>query len=76
MQRYKNLSGQSGVVAYELGADSIRVKFKDGFVYLYTARSSGSLHIRNMQQLASDGEGLNSYISRHVREYYASKSRG
>lgn len=76
MKRYKNLSGQSGIVAFELGADSIRIKFNDGFIYLYTARSSGSLHVRNMQQLAMDGEGLNSYISRHVREHYASKSRG
>lgn len=30
MQPYKNLSGKSGVVAYESGSDFIRVEFLDG----------------------------------------------
>lgn len=76
MQRYKNLSGNSGVEAFELGPGSIRVKFKDGMVYLYTVRSAGRLHIESMQQLALDGEGLNAYINRHVRNGYAGKGHG
>jgi hypothetical protein len=41
MERYKNLGGDSGVVAYEIGADSIKVGFSDGSLYLYTYGSAG-----------------------------------
>ena len=37
MEPYKNLSGNSGVVAYETGPDFIKVQFSDGGVYVYTA---------------------------------------
>ena len=30
MQRYKNLSGESGVLAYEIGARSITIRFTGG----------------------------------------------
>ena len=42
MERYKNLSGDSGVVAYQIKPDSIDVKFEDGWIYLYTYKSAGA----------------------------------
>ena len=41
MERYKNLSGESGVVAYEIDSDSIKVEFEDGGLYLYKYTSTG-----------------------------------
>lgn len=73
MKRYRNVSGDSGVVAYELGADSIAVKFVDGRTYLYTAASAGAGNIAAMQQLAKAGRGLSTFISRVVKERYAQR---
>lgn len=73
MQRYTNRSGHSGIVAYELGPDSITVKFTGGDRYLYTADSTGVNHIARMHELAREGHGLSTYISQHVRERYARK---
>ncbi len=36
MERYRNLSGDSGVDAYEIGDDFVKVRFKPGVVYWYT----------------------------------------
>ncbi len=71
MERYKNLGGDSGVAAYEIGADFIKVQFKTGSIYLYTYSSAGSSNIETMKMLAMNGEGLNSFISRKVRDKYA-----
>lgn len=73
MERYRNLSGRSGVAAYELGPGRIEVAFVDGARYLYTERSAGARHIARMQRLAVAGRGLSGYISRHVRERYERK---
>lgn len=75
MERYKNLGGDSGVVAYEIGSDFIRVQFSDGEIYLYTYASAGSHHIEHMKQLARNGQGLNSFINTTVRKAYARKER-
>ncbi|MEO6832663.1 MAG: hypothetical protein ABI378_09350 [Chitinophagaceae bacterium] len=72
MEQYKNLSGKSGVRAFELGTDSIRVQFTSGSIDTYTNTSAGSTHIARMKQLARDGSGLNGYITRYVRDGYAS----
>ena len=73
MKAYRNLSGRSGVTAYELGEGRIAVEFVDGARYLYTQRSAGKQHIARMQRLAQAGRGLSSYISRYVREAYERK---
>ncbi len=73
MQRYANRSGHSGVVAYELGVDSITVKFTGGDRYLYTEDSAGAVHIARMRELAESGRGLSTYISQHVRDRYTRK---
>ncbi len=65
MEIYRNLSGESGVVAYAIGAGSIDVKFKPGrfTLYSYTYASAGKMAVDKMQLLAEQGSGLNSYIS-------------
>jgi len=72
MERYKNLGGDSGVATYEIGNDFIKVQFKTGSIYLYTYGSAGSSNIETMKELAMSGEGLNSFISRTVKNKYAS----
>lgn len=73
MHRYRNRSGESGVVAYELGKDSITIQFAGGERYLYTARSAGQDNIAKMRALAEDGRGLSTFISQQIRERYARK---
>lgn len=73
MHRYRNLDGHSGVVAYELGEGSIRIRFVGGETYEYTDASSGAEHVRNMQILAQAGEGLATYVSKFVHDAYARK---
>ena len=73
MQRYQNLSGTSGVVAYELGRDSIAVRFKSGEIYLYNDAKTGRKNIAEMKKLAKSGKGLSTFIARYVHDAYASK---
>lgn len=75
MEHYKNIGGDSGVAAYEIGQGSITVQFKDGAVYLYNNQSAGAANLAEMQRLATAGQGLNSFISRVVRKGYAQKLR-
>jgi hypothetical protein len=73
MQRYKNRSGDSGVVAYDIDAGSITILFRGGDRYLYTIESAGAANIAEMQRLANAGRGLCSFISRVIRDRYARK---
>jgi hypothetical protein len=75
MQRYQNLAGDSGVVAYEPGPDFIRVQFTGGETYLYTYESAGAEAVEQMKRLAGLGRGLSTFISRTVQGAYATKSR-
>ncbi len=75
MESYRNLGGNSGVEAYEIGQDFIKVQFSDGSVYMYTNKSAGAPNIEQMKQLAINGQGLNSFISTTVRDNYAWKKR-
>lgn len=75
MEQYKNLGGDSGVVAFEVGPDSIKVQFRDGSIYLYNYQSTGKDNVEHMKGLAAGGVGLNSFISRVVRKAYAAKLR-
>jgi hypothetical protein len=71
MTIYRNLGRNSGVAAYEMGLDYIKVRFNEGGLYLYTVGSTGANGIHQMKLLAHQGRGLNSYISRVVRKRYA-----
>ncbi len=75
MAQYQNLGGDSGVVAYEIGTESITVEFGDGSRYLYTYGSTGADDIEQMKSLAQAGEGLNEFINKYVRKRYAQKLR-
>lgn len=75
MVRYRNVGGDSGVYAYEIGNDSIQVQFSDGAIYLYNNSSAGGFNIEQMKMLATNGSGLNSFINTTVRKKYASKIR-
>ena len=73
MEKYKSIAGNSGVIAYEAGADFIKIKFIDGSVYLYSYRNPGKVHVEHMKMLAKKGRGLSTYISRYVRVNYEEK---
>ena len=73
MERYKNRSNESGVVAYEIGRGSIIVEFVNGEKYLYSGKSAGAKNVAKMQQLAKEGVGLSTFISQNVHDRYARK---
>lgn len=73
MKSYMDIDGDSNVLGYETGDDFIRVQFKNRSVYLYTYESAGKYNIEEMKSLAEAGDGLNSFIMRHVRKKYARK---
>lgn len=70
MKPYKNLSGQSGISAYDLLPDGIKIKFVDGSVYLYTYNIPGERDVEIMKGLAKKGIGLTTFINQEVRENF------
>lgn len=73
MEKYKNLSGDSPINAYEIGPDFIKVEFLDGTTYLYTYESTGRDNVEHMKELAKAGGALSSFINNVVKEAYAEK---
>jgi hypothetical protein len=73
MERYKNLDGDSAIVAFESDAESITIEFNDGAAYRYTYQSAGVINVEEMKLLASRGRGLNGFINRNVKKGYAGK---
>lgn len=74
MEAYQNKSGVSGVVAYEIGSDFIKVKFeKNHCVYLYNYQRPGAMHVDEMQRRALAGIGLATYIGKYINKNYYSK---
>ncbi|GEP50449.1 hypothetical protein FNO01nite_11210 [Flavobacterium noncentrifugens] len=73
MKTYKNLSGNSGIKAYQISQQSIRIAFSDGSVYLYNYASNGKRAVEIMKGLAEKGIGLTTYINQEVRDQYAEK---
>lgn len=69
---YKDYDNDSGVSSYRYGDTYIQVEFTSGKKYLYTYESAGKENIENMKKLAEDGNGLNSYINKNVRDKYES----
>jgi hypothetical protein len=72
---YRNLGGNSGITAYKIEDDSIEVEFRGQSVYLYNYQKPGQKDVENMKKLAVSGQGLNSYISKYVRDRYARRLR-
>ena len=70
MQSYANRGGESGVDAYEIGSDYIRVQFKSGDPYEYSYESCDQASVETMKKLARDGQGLHSFIMNNVKNDY------
>lgn len=72
MQPYANLSGGSGVVLFEAGADFIRIQFRSDPPYVYTYDTVGRDNVETMKRLAQEGKGLCAFINTHssVRRGY------
>jgi len=74
MKTYKNLSRNSGVVAYETGKNFIKIKFEgESGIYTYDYKQPGRQQVEKMKLLALKGQGLSTFISEHVGANYASK---
>ena len=73
MQRYRNLSGDSGVTAYAIADTAITVRFRDGGTYVYNYHNPGVEAVEAMKSCARHGAGLATYINTHVRAAYARK---
>jgi len=69
MRAYRNLAGNSGVRAYEILRNGIRVQFANGATYLYDHRVPGREHVEAMKRLAVAGRGLSTYIARFGGDY-------
>jgi hypothetical protein len=72
-RRYKDLSGNSGVLAYEPRHRFIRIWFVGGDGYEYDETKPGKRDVDAMKRLAQAGRGLATYINRHVRNNFAQK---
>jgi hypothetical protein len=73
MTPYKDISGRSGVDAYEIRDRSIVVRFRHAGTYLYNYDQPGAEHVEAMKRLAAQGQELSTYISRNVKRRYAKK---
>ena len=51
MQPYKDIDGDPGVAAYEIGPGSITVQFLKGGTYLYDGSKPGAHHVAEMQSI-------------------------
>jgi hypothetical protein len=70
MRSYQSRSGKaSGVVAYEIGMDFIKVKFANDDIYKYSYASAGKRAIEEMKRLALNSEGLSTFISQNHPPY-------
>jgi len=70
MTQYLNRGNDSNIVAYETGADYIKVQFSSGRPYTYSYQSAGASNVEHMKKLAATGVGLNSFIMRNVKDCY------
>lgn len=66
MTPYKSKSGKtSGIAAYEIGEDFIKVRFANFKTYNYPTSLNGQSAIDSMKSLALDSNGLNTFIAKN-----------
>ena len=58
MKQYKDITGTSGVTAYEENSNSISIEFNHEAVYLYTYSSAGKRAIEKMKNSPKPAKGL------------------
>ena len=75
MTPYGGHSRKHGVLAYEIGPDSIDVEFTSGWIYHFSYQKPGMLRVERMKELAASGHGLSTFISKHVKNRYESRWR-
>lgn len=74
MKTYKNLSGNSGVVAYETGEKYIKIKFEgESGIYTFNYKRPGRQQVEKMKAMALKGQGLSTYISEVVGANFDTK---
>ena len=73
--RYKNLSGDSKVVSFQLAKDAVTIRYADCSVYIYTNQSADPANISKMKTLAVAGKGLGTFIKTHLKDRYSRKVR-
>jgi hypothetical protein len=67
VKRYKNLKGNSGIISYQNGKEFIEILFVNKpAIYVYSYSKCGKQHVERMKKLASNGEGLGTYINKHA----------
>ncbi len=75
MNKYKNLSGESPIIEYEILDYSIIVKFEnkkgDIACYEYTVNKIGGKFFEQVCVCAKEGQGLSTFISKN-RDIYNS----
>ena len=69
MTTYKDLNGNSGITAYEIGENTfdgeyIQIQFISGGVYIYTKERLGLVNFEIMKALAEAGAGLCGFITK------------
>ena len=60
---------KSGVTAYEIGSDFIKIQFTNSKIYKYSNRSAGSTAVNTMKSLAIAQNGLSTYITQNKPGY-------
>ena len=73
MTPYKDLSGRSGIDAYEIRDRAIVVRFKHAGAYVYNYDSPGPEEVETMKRLAESGRDLSTFISQKVKRRYPKK---
>lgn len=74
MRKYENLSGRSGITAYQIYDAAVAVEFGER-TYLYSYQSAGTENVEKMKRLARRGEGLATFITRNIPFEYAKRLR-
>ena len=74
-KRYKNLSGDSKVVRYEIAKDAVTIRFANSSVYRYTNQSADPANISKMKSLAIAGKGLGTFIDANLKDRFSRKIR-
>jgi hypothetical protein len=75
MAHYNDVSGTSGITAFQSNNDSITIEYKGGSAYLYSDQVAGSANVGHMKTLAASGQGLNSFINKHLTKSQAIRVR-
>ena len=75
MRQYGGSPKKHGVQRFEIRPDSIDVEFSSGWIYRFSYERPGQSRVDKMKELAESGHGLSTFISKHVKNRFASRRR-